>query len=145
MGLAASTSTAAAGSMVRAPQGYDAGVGGVGLGENLGNLSLGGCERGEVKKKEGEITSSSSGAPSALGLVAVTLTVRDRACTSTRPSTLVGPTIRAQTATAGDLCRRLQPSSSKRWDSHEATRLCEWSSESWRGLATVFPALCGAL
>ena len=44
----------------------------------------------------------------------------------TRPFTLVGPTIRAQTATAGDLCRRLQPSSSKRWDSHEATRLCEW-------------------
>ena len=28
-----------------------------------------------------------------LGLVAVTLTLRDRACTSTRPSTLVGPTI----------------------------------------------------
>ena len=80
--------------------------------------------RGGRRKKGnlGKIAISSSGAPSALGLVAVTLTLRDRACTSTRPSTLVGPTINELRLPPLAICvvaSSLPPQ--KRRDSHEVT------------------------
>ncbi len=50
---------------------------------------------------------------------------------------LVSPNIRAQTATAGDLGRRLQSSSSKRWDSHKATAFVSGAQKAGEALARL--------